>query len=46
MPCYRENVASLKALLKAPCIGEIPRLAEPTPELMASYLSLDLVIKG
>lgn len=44
MLCYEENVQTLQALLPAPCLGEIPFMAEPEPQQMADYLNLDLVI--
>lgn len=44
MPCYAENLQSLKSLIAAPCLGEVPFLVEPTPERVSGYLSLDLVI--
>ena len=44
MACYPENLQTLKALLPAPCLGEIPYIDNPTPQLVAPYLSLDLVI--
>ncbi|WP_101759252.1 dethiobiotin synthase [Oceanicoccus sp. KOV_DT_Chl] len=45
MPCYQENINTLKSLLRAPCLGEVPRLAEPRADLASSYLNIDLVIK-
>lgn len=44
MPVYHENIASLKTLLRAPCLGEIPRLNQPAAATVAEYLELDLVI--
>ncbi len=40
MSCYDENVATLRALFRAPCLGEVPHLPEPQPELVATYLDL------
>lgn len=44
MSCYAENIATLKSLIPAPCLGEVPYLAQPTVGAVASYLQLDLVI--
>jgi len=38
MACYDENVATLKQFLRPPCLGEVPFLAEPTPQQVAAYL--------
>lgn len=46
MPCYQENIATLKALLHAPCLGEVPRLIKPEPTSIAAYLDLDLLINS
>lgn len=40
MPCYQENINTLKQLLPAPCLGEVPRLPAPTPSLVANYLNI------
>ena len=44
MPCYEENVATLKSLLRAPCLGEVPFLERPDAAAVSRYLDLDLVI--
>ncbi len=44
MDCYDENLATLKELIGAPCLGEIPVLEEVTSAVVANYLSVDLVI--
>lgn len=44
MACYQENVATLKARLAAPCLGEVPRLTRPDPVLAAAHLTLKPVI--
>lgn len=36
----KENLASLKQLMPAPCWGVVPYLEQPTPERVASYLSI------
>lgn len=38
--------AILKFRLPAPCLGEVPWLAEPTVEQMAAYLSLGDLLPG
>lgn len=38
MAAYEENVATLRSLLRAPCLGEVPYLSDPTPENIATYL--------
>jgi dethiobiotin synthetase len=35
---HAENLATLKALLAAPCLGQVPRLQHPTPSAVAAYL--------
>lgn len=35
---HGENLATLRALLPAPCLGAIPRLDPPTPEAVAAHL--------
>lgn len=40
MISVRENIDTLKFRIPAPCIGEVPWLAEPTVEKVAEYLSL------
>jgi dethiobiotin synthetase len=39
-----ENFATLKQTLGAPCLGRIPRLSEPAPAAVASYLQLEGVL--
>jgi dethiobiotin synthetase len=38
--CIEENIASLRELIQAPCLGIIPNLKEPTPEKAQVYVSL------
>lgn len=38
MGYQRENLDTLKAMIPAPLLGEIPWLANPTPEAVASYI--------
>ncbi len=40
MQGYAENLQTLKDMLPAPCLGEVPYLDNPTPETVADYLSL------
>lgn len=44
MDSYQQNVASLRALIPAPCLGEVPFLAVPTAMAVSEYLNLDVVI--
>lgn len=39
MACYEENLQTLKALLPAPCLGEVPYLATPDPQSAAVHLN-------
>ena len=34
---HSENLATLRALLPAPCLGQVPRLEHPTPAAVASF---------
>lgn len=38
MPYLAENIATIKAYLRAPCLGEAPYLPKPSPEAIADYL--------
>lgn len=40
MSCYEENLATLKEMVSAPCIGEIPFLERPSHDLASSYLDI------
>ena len=40
-----ENLATLAALLHAPCLGIVPWLDEPAPEAVAEYLSVDPLLR-
>ncbi len=45
---HGENLATLRALLPAPCLGAVPRLGEPSPGVVASHLeaeALDRLLK-
>ena len=39
MPHLAANIDALKARLRAPCLGYVPSLAQPTPERVASHLN-------
>ncbi|GAA5320560.1 MAG: dethiobiotin synthase [Candidatus Pelagadaptatus aseana] len=41
MSCYEENVMTLKTLIQAPLLGEIPFLEQVTAEAASQFLSLD-----
>ncbi len=40
MANYQENLDSLKALIEAPMLGEVPYLPEVSPQLAANFISL------
>jgi dethiobiotin synthetase len=42
---HAENVATLAALLPAPCLGQVPRIEHPTPSAVASYLDAAALTK-
>jgi dethiobiotin synthetase len=44
MSCYAENVQTLRALLPAPCLGEVPYLAMPDPQEVAVHLNCDPLV--
>lgn len=44
MPYLAENIATIKSSLRAPCLGEVPYLAQPSPEAIAEYLNCDPLI--
>lgn len=49
MSCYEENLATLKALLPAPCVGEVPYLSEAddcinAAKKVAGHLDLQLLL--
>ena len=41
MSCYEENVATLRSLIGAPLLGEVPHLSDVSPKSVAQHLSLD-----
>ena len=44
MSAYKENVASLKQRLPAPCLGEIPFMIQPIPLVAASFLDVSTIL--
>lgn len=44
MPCYEQNINTLKALIHAPCLGVVPYLEQASAEAASAYLDLDPVI--
>jgi len=44
LSCYDENVQTLKSLLQAPCLGEVPYLGAPSPEQIAVHLNCDPLV--
>jgi dethiobiotin synthetase len=45
MACYAENVAAIKGFLRAPCLGEVPFLAAPTPAAVAEFVNCEPLLK-
>ena len=41
MPCFDENVSTLKSLIPAPLLGIVPRLPEPTACDAASFITVE-----
>jgi dethiobiotin synthetase len=41
MSCYQENLATLRDLLAAPLLGEVPHLLAPEPEAVARHLDIE-----
>ncbi|NIB39248.1 dethiobiotin synthase [Pseudomaricurvus alkylphenolicus] len=41
MSCYEENIMTLRTLIGAPCLGEVPFLEVPSKENIAKYLDLE-----
>jgi len=46
MPAQAGNLETLRGALAAPCLGEVPFLSQPTPEVVASYLDLEKLSKS
>jgi len=44
MACLEENIATIKSYLRAPCLGEVPFLAQLSPEAIANYLHCEPLI--
>jgi dethiobiotin synthetase len=44
MSCYAENMQTLRAMLPAPCLGEVPYLATPDPREAAVHLNCDPLV--
>jgi dethiobiotin synthetase len=44
MPYLAENIATIKSSLRAPCLGEVPYLAQSSPEAIAEYLNCDPLV--
>ncbi len=38
MACYAENVETIRGMLRAPCLGEVPFLPKPEPSAVAAHL--------
>lgn len=44
MSCYQENLDTLKGMLSAPLLGEIPMLEDTSPDKVARYLDIDPIV--
>jgi dethiobiotin synthetase len=44
MPCFDENLGTLKSLIHAPCLGVVPFLDSPCAEAVSAYLDMGPVI--
>jgi dethiobiotin synthetase len=44
MAAFDENIATLKQILPAPCLGVLPYDAELNIEQLANYLNLDALL--
>jgi len=40
-----QNLATLQALIDAPCLGVVPWLEQPGPELVASHLAIEPILR-
>ncbi|MBK1702704.1 ATP-dependent dethiobiotin synthetase BioD, partial [Thiococcus pfennigii] len=45
MAAAEESLATLEALIAAPCLGVVPRLGAPTPARCAAHLDLGVVAR-
>lgn len=45
MSCYDENLETLKGLFRAPLLGEVPHLPEPSAQAAAEYLDLSPLLQ-
>ena len=46
MLCYQENLMTLRSLIPAPCLGEVPFMENPTAAAVSAHLDLGLVISS
>jgi dethiobiotin synthetase len=46
MQAREQNLATLAALIEAPCLGVVPHLADPTPQGVAAYLKVERFLAG
>lgn len=44
MALRTENIATIKSYLRAPCLGEVPYLPQPSPDAIADYLNCEPLI--
>jgi dethiobiotin synthetase len=46
MLAREQNLATLAALIDAPCLGVVPHLPDPTPQRVAAHLKVERLIAG
>ncbi len=44
MAYLAENIATVKGYLRAPCLGEVPFIPQPSPEVIAAYLNCEPLV--
>ena len=46
MNCYQENLDTLEGMFRAPLLGEVPYLDDPSPDNIAQYLNISNICGG
>jgi dethiobiotin synthetase len=44
MQAREQNLATLAALIDAPCLGVVPHLRDPTPQGVAAHLKVERLL--
>ncbi|GGK73995.1 dethiobiotin synthase [Amphritea balenae] len=44
MSCYQENLDTLRGMLSAPLLGEVPNVSDTSPEHVASFLDIGPIV--